>query len=268
MRRGVAGLAVLLAAGVVSGVTADPAAAAMRLDRVQASGTLRVCIWPEYYAISYRNLRTGELQGIDIDLAHAFARDLGAKAAFVESSFGRFIDDLLADRCDIGMFAIGVTPERAKRVTFSDPYLRSGIYAVTTRSHARVHGWHDIDRDGVVVAVQKDTFMDGFARGAFKAARVVAVTRPQEREDEVQSGRADTFLTDFPYGQRMLAFHAWARLIQPDSPVQVTPYAYAVAPGDGAWLDRVNAFVAAAKKDGRLAASAARNGLTPIVATD
>jgi ABC-type amino acid transport substrate-binding protein len=268
MRRGVAGAAVLLAMLLAAGVVAGPAAATMRLDRVLASGTLRVCMWPEYYAISFRNQRTGELQGIDIDLAHAFARDLGAKATFVESSFARFIDDLLADRCDIGMFAIGVTPERAKHVVFSAPYLRSGIYAITTRTHARVHGWNDIDRDGVVVAVQKDTFMDGFARGAFKAAKVVAVTRPQEREDEVQSGRADTFLTDFPYGQRMLAFHAWARLIKPDPPVQVIPYAYAVAPGDGAWLDRVNAFVAAVKKDGRLATFAARNGLTPIVATN
>ncbi|WP_448188492.1 substrate-binding periplasmic protein [Azospirillum sp. sgz301742] len=264
MRSGVAALAVLLAAGMAAGT----AKAAPRLDGVQASGTLRVCVWPDYYAISYRNPRTGELQGIDIDLANAFASDLGVAVAFVETSFVRFVDDLLADRCDIGMFAIGVTPARAQRVAFSDPYLRSGIYAVTTRAHARIHGWEDIDRDGVVVAVQKDTYMDGFARTSFKAAKVVAVTRPQEREDEVQSGRADAFLTDFPYGQRMLAFHAWARLIQPESPVQVTPYAYAVSPGDGAWLDRVNAFVAAVKQDGRLAAFAARNGLTPIIATD
>lgn len=264
MRGGVVALALLLAAGVA----ASTAKASPRLDRVRASGTLRVCIWPEYYAISYRNQRTGEFQGIDIDLAHAFAHDLNATAAFVESNFGRFIDDLLTDRCDIGMFAIGVTPERGQRVAFSDPYLRSGIYAVTTRTHARVHDWDDVDRDGMVVAVQKDTVMEGFARASFKAAKVVAVTRSQEREDEVQSGRADAFLTDFPYGQRMLAFHAWARLIQPEPPVQVTPYAYAVAPDDQAWLDRVNAFVAAVKKDGRLAAFAARNGLTPIVATD
>lgn len=252
----------LLAAWVAAGT----AVAATRLEGIRASGTVRVCVWPEYYAISYRNQRTGEFQGIDIDLAHAFARDLGVTAAFVESNFGRFIEDLLIDRCDIGMFAIGATPERAQRIAFSAPYLRSGIYAVTTRTHARIQGWGDIDRDGVVVAVQKDSFMDRFARTTFKAAKTVAVTRPLEREDEVQSGRADVFLTDFPYGQRMLAFHAWARLIQPDPPVQVTPYAYAVAPGDPAWLDRVNAFVTAVKTDGRLAAFAARHGLTPVVA--
>ncbi len=37
---------------------------------------LRVCIWPEYYAISYKNPRTGELEGIDIDLAREMAKEL------------------------------------------------------------------------------------------------------------------------------------------------------------------------------------------------
>ena len=154
-------------------------------------------------------------------------------------------------------------------MAFSQPYLRSGIYAVTTQTN-------DTDQalggsgpqSGNVVAVQKDTYMDGYARREMKAARIVAVTRPQEREEEVQAGRADAFLTDYPYGQRMLAFHPWARLVVPDVPVQPTPYAYAVAPGDAAWLERVNAFVAAIKADGRLESIAARYKLTPIVARD
>ncbi|HYH23562.1 MAG TPA: ABC transporter substrate-binding protein [Azospirillum sp.] len=239
-----------------------------RMAQVQETGALRVCMWPDYYSISYRNERTGELQGIDIELARAFAADLGVRVAFVETSFARFIDDLLADRCDIGMFAIGATVARAQRVAFSQPYLRSDIYAVTTRTNARVSGWADIDRDGMVVAVQTGTLMDAFAREHIRRARIVAVARPQEREDEVQSGRADAFLTDYPYGVRMLAFAPWARLIVPDPPVHVTPYAYAVAPGDPAWLARVDAFVAAIKKDGRLEAAAARNNLSAIVARD
>ncbi len=258
--------AVVLAMFLTAGVAVGTCMAGTRLDRVRNGGTLRVCMWPDYYAITYRNPRTGELQGVDIDLARAFAHDLGARVEFVASSFERFSDDLLADHCDVGMSAIGITPERAKRVAFTDPYLRSGIYAVTTRTHPRVRGWQDIDRDGVVVAVQKGSFIETFARTTLKAAAVVAVSRPRGREDEVQSGRADAFLTDFPYGQRMLAFHAWARLIEPEAPVQATPYAYAVAPGDPAWLERVNAFVAAVKADRRLATFAARHGLTPILA--
>lgn len=248
--------------------TAPAMAQEGRLQKIAAQKQLRVCSWPDYYAISFRNPRTGALEGLDAEMAQAFADDLGVQLTVVESSFPRFIDDLLADRCDIGMFAIGATPARAQRVAFSQPYLRSGIYAVTTQTNDTIRRWEDLDRSGNVVAVQKDTYMDGYARSAMKAARIVAVTRPQEREEEVQAGRADAFLTDYPYGQRMLAFHPWARLVVPDMPVQPTPYAYAVAPGDAAWLERVNAFVAAIKADGRLETAAARYKLTPIVARD
>ena len=239
-----------------------------RLHKIAEQKQLRVCSWPDYYAISCRTPRTGAREGLDAEMARAFADDLGVQLTVVESSFPRFIDDLLADRCDIGMFAIGATPARAQRVAFSQPYLRSGIYAVTTQTNDTIRRWEDLDRSGNVLAVQKDTYMDGYARSAMKAARIVAVTRPQEREEEVQAGRADAFLTDYPYGQRMLAFHPWARLVVPGMPVQPTPYAYAVAPGDAAWLERVNAFVAAIKADGRLESVAARYKLSPIVARD
>jgi ABC-type amino acid transport substrate-binding protein len=247
---------------------ADNAQAGGRLEKIASDKKLRVCMWPDYYAISFRNPRTNALEGVDIELARAFAADLGASLEFVETSFSRFIEDLLADRCDIGMFAIGATPARAAKLSFSQPYLRSGIYAVTTKTNAQIHRWTDMDQEGNVIVVQSGTFMDGYARNAMTHARIVAVTRPQEREEEVQAGRADAFLTDYPYGQRMLAFHPWAQLIVPDQPVQPTPYAYAVAPGDEAWLARVNAFVAAIKADGRLAAAAERYKLTPIVARD
>ncbi len=40
-----------------------------RLDRVLGARELRVCIWPDYYGISYRDPRTQQLSGMDIDLA-------------------------------------------------------------------------------------------------------------------------------------------------------------------------------------------------------
>jgi hypothetical protein len=46
----------------------------------------------------------------------------------------------------------------------------------------------------------------------------------------------------------------------------VTPYAYAVKPGDDAWLARLNGFVTTIKQDGRLMAAAKRHRLEPIVA--
>src|SRR5947209_2997364 len=79
------------------------------LDRIVKSRKLRACIWPEYYAISYKNPQTGRLEGIDIDIAKEFAVELKAELQFVETSFSAFIADLQTDKCDIGMFGIGAT---------------------------------------------------------------------------------------------------------------------------------------------------------------
>ena len=80
-----------------------------RLQRIQTAQTLRVCIWPDYYGISFRNPKTLQLSGIDVDLARELARELGVAVSFVDSSFATLIEDVLSDRCDIAMFAIGLT---------------------------------------------------------------------------------------------------------------------------------------------------------------
>lgn len=242
------------------------AAAEGHLDRIHRSGELRVCIWPEYFAISYRDPRTGTLSGIDIDLARDLAADLGVTPRFVDSSFARLEQDMAGDVCDITMHAVGVRPDRARSMAFSDPYLVSGIYAVSSKANPTIAAWDDIDRPGHVVVVQKGTYMEPVMRETLHAAKLEVVDDFKAREREVESGRADVFMTDYPYGRRMLTMTSWARLIVPPRPVAPTPYAYAVPLGDPAWLARVDQFVRAIKADGRLHRAAAANGLLPIVA--
>ena len=93
-------------------VGAGQALAADRLARIQASGQVQVCIWPDYYGISLRDPRTLQLSGIDVDLAHELAHELGVAVQFVDSSFARLEADVLQERCDVAMFAIGITPQR------------------------------------------------------------------------------------------------------------------------------------------------------------
>ena len=88
---------------------------------------------------------------------------------------------------------------------------------------------------------------------------------PHAREQEVQSGRADVFMTDYPYSRRMLDNHDWARLVSPSASYHVTPYGWAMAPGDDAFHARVERFITAIKTDGRLLESARRHGLESIV---
>lgn len=237
-----------------------------RLRRIEADKVLRVCIWPDYYGISFRNAKTQQLAGIDIDNARELARDLGAEVQFVDSSFARLIEDITADRCDIAMFAIGITPQRQEKLRFTQPHLASDIYAITTRSNRRIQTWADIDKAGTVVVVAKGTLHEPVMKARLRAAELRVVDTPAAREQEVQSGRADVFMTDFPFSRRMLDNNDWARLVSPTETYHVTPYAWALRPGDDRFHARVEKALADMKRDGRLLANAKRHGLEPIVA--
>jgi ABC-type amino acid transport substrate-binding protein len=234
--------------------------------QIQANKSVRVCIWPDYYSITYRNPKTQTLTGIDIDLAHELGKDLGVAVEFVDSSFAKLVDDLTQDRCDVAMFAVGITPTRQEKLRFTRPHLASDIYAVASKTNRRIKDWADIDKPESVVAVAKGTLHEPIMKDKLKAAKLLVLDTSFAREQEVQSGRADVFMTDYPYSQRFLANADWARLVSPPGVYHVTPYAYAVKPGDDAWLARLDGFVAAIKQDGRLLVAAKRYRLEPIVA--
>ncbi len=241
------------------------AAQSPRLSAIMTRGELQACIWPEYFAISYRNPRNGEMEGLDIDMARALAARLGVRLAFVETNFAEFMDRLDDGGCDIAMMAVGVTPARARRVAFSKPYMASPVYAVTTRTNTRIQSWQDIDRAGTVVAVAAGTVMEPLMRETLRNAEVMVVAAPRTREGEILSGRADVFMSDYPYTRRMVLMHDWARVIDPPGRFGETLYAYAIARGDAAWLAEVNAFLERMRGDGSLLRSAQRHGLTPIM---
>ena len=237
-----------------------------RLDRVKNAKMVRVCIWPDYFSITYRNPKTQQLTGIDIDMAMELGKDLGVAVEFVDSSFAKLVDDVTQDRCDVAMFAVGVTRERATKLRFTAPHLSSDIYAITTKTNRRIKGWEDIDKPGAVVAVAKGTLHEGVLKDKLKAAQLLVLDTPFAREQEVQSGRADVFMTDYPYSQRFLVNADWARLVSPPGAYHMTPYAYAVKPDDDKWHARLERFVSDTKNDGRLMAAAKRHKLDPIVA--
>ena len=236
------------------------------LKRIETTKKLRVCIWPDYYGISFRNPKTQQLKGIDVDNAHDLAKELGATVEFVDSSFAKLIDDVNNDRCDIAMFGIGITPARQEKLRFTQPHLASDIYAITTKVNRRIQSWADIDKAGTVVVVAKGTLHEPVMKAKLKAAELRVVDTPAAREQEVQSGRADVFMTDYPFSRRMLDNSDWARLVAPPEVYHISPYGWAIKFGDDRFYARVEHILADMKRDGRLMVNAKRNGLDPIVA--
>src|ERR1700709_2533042 len=113
---------------------AASAEAMPRLQRVIEAKELRVCIWPDYYGISYRNPKTRLLSGLDIDIATELGKDLGVTVRYVDSDFQKLVERLVNDDCDIAMHGVGITPARRSQLQFTKPTMRSDIYAIASRS--------------------------------------------------------------------------------------------------------------------------------------
>jgi cyclohexadienyl dehydratase len=225
-----------------------------RLFEVTKAKKLRVCQYPLYYSISYRDPKTGEIVGIDADLAKEFAKELDAKLEIVESSFATF-----------GMFGVGASLKRAQAVEFSKPYLVTNVYGVT-RKDSSIKSWADVDKAGVKAAVSLGSFIEPFMKSYLKNAEVVSIAPPDTREGELVARRVDIIMTDFPTAVKVTDEFDWAVTILPNEKLAITPYAYVVPQGDQIWLNYINLFVDTIKLDGRLMKYAKKHKLDPIVA--
>jgi arginine/lysine/histidine/glutamine transport system substrate-binding/permease protein len=88
--------------------------------------TLQVGTEPAYPPMEFPG-QGGELQGFDIDLMKAIANAAGFQVTFQSLPFDGLIPALQAKTIDAAISSITITEERAKTVSFSRPYFKSGL---------------------------------------------------------------------------------------------------------------------------------------------
>ena len=201
-----------------------------RWSACAAAGTLRVCIWPDYYGITYRNPRSQQLSGLDIDLSsRAGARELGGGAGSTSSPRSRnWWATSTAAAATWPCSPSACWPAARSSWPSPSPTCRATSTASPPAPAARCGSGATSTSPACVVAVQAGTFMEPVMRDALKQARMVVISPPATREQELEAGRVDVFMTDYPYSRRLLDNADWARLVAPQRPFFVLPYAYAV----------------------------------------
>ena len=87
------------------------------------------------------------------------------------------------------------TSERRKSISFSDPYLTTGLGLLVAKA-SPLHGIDDLDVEGKTVAVRQGTTGEVWARANLKHAKVLALEKESSAVQEVIQGNADAFLYD------------------------------------------------------------------------
>lgn len=165
------------------------------LDRIAASGILRVGMTGDYAPFSLE--RDGVLSGADVELALELARSLGVEARFVQTSWPTLLDDYAAGRFDVAMSGISVTPQRARQAQFSTPYHRGGkTPIVRCGMEQRFDTLAEIDRPAVRVIVNPGGTNEQFVREHIRQAQRLVHEDNRTIFAELAAGRADVMITD------------------------------------------------------------------------
>jgi Na+/H+-dicarboxylate symporter len=105
----------------------DPATDGLpALERIRERGALRVGYAKDQLPLAFRN-QAGELVGLDIELAHALAWDLGVGVEFFLVERGQVPALLDRGALDIAIAPLAITPDHLKQVAFSTPYMEETL---------------------------------------------------------------------------------------------------------------------------------------------
>ncbi|GGO27643.1 transporter substrate-binding domain-containing protein [Deinococcus humi] len=96
-------------------------------------GVLKIGMEGTYAPFTYKDDK-GNLTGFDVDIAKAVAAKLGLKPEFVLTEWSGILAGLQANKYDVIVNQVGITPEREKAIGFSAPYAYSSPQIIVKKT--------------------------------------------------------------------------------------------------------------------------------------
>ena len=137
----------------------------------------------------------GTLKGFDIDIARALCEEIGAECVLVPQDWDGIIPALLARKYDAIIASMSITPERKKKVAFSDKYYNSP--AKFARKKGSGITISKAGLKGKTVGVQRATTHDSFITAEFgESVEIKRYGTQDEAYLDAIAGRVDLLLAD------------------------------------------------------------------------
>jgi ABC-type amino acid transport substrate-binding protein len=168
-------------------------AASSQLAQIQSSKTIKFG-WAAWTPYEYRDMNSGQLKGMLIDLANALAAQLNVKPEFVEDNWSTITQGIASGKYNVAIE--GVTMPRQKIVDFSRPLYQTDYTALVLAS-SKYQTWDDLNKPGTVIAVPTGANVDDQltamqAAGTFKG-QLVRLKDVGAAVLEMTSGRAAAY---------------------------------------------------------------------------
>ena len=220
-----------------------PSVHARSIDDIKKDGKIIIATEGQFAPFNY--FQGAKLTGFEVEVAEAVAAKMGLKVEWKALSFDALLTGLRQDRWDVVIASHGITDERAKAVTFTEPHYCSGGVIVAKDGAIKTAA----DLAGKVVSVQTGTT---YLENVKKVSAVKEVKNfPQDTDARAAlvSGRVDAWVTDRFVALNSLTANPGAGMKMGDF-LFIERIASAVAKGNAGLAADYNKALAAVMADG------------------
>ena len=197
----------------------------------------------------FESMKNGAFVGFDIELGEAIAQEMGAKTRWINTAFDGVFPALLAGKIDLVMSAVTITPERQKRLAFSQPYYLAG-QIVAVRKNQNLSGLEALR--GKTAGIQINTTASEVLKNEPKIGVRKYPTIDLALQD-LQNGNLDGVVGDAPTIRYFLA-HGFGQLKTVGAMLTRENYGIVMRPQDKNLQSEVNAALSRLRANGGYAA--------------
>ena len=220
-------------------------ATAASLAEIKSAGAIRIGTEGTYAPFTYHEA-SGDLVGFDVEIGRAIAAKLGVKADFIEGKWDGLIAGIDANRYDLVINQVSITPERQAKYDFSAPYIVSKAVVLVRNDDDSIKGFADLKGKKAAQSLTSN-----FGKlAASNGAELVATDGFNQSVELVLSRRADATIND------SLSYLDFKKH-KPDAPLKVAATqdsadhsGVLLAKGQPALLGAINQALISIKADG------------------
>lgn len=199
--------------------------------------------------LEFRDEKTGEFTGFDIELIKAIGEVEGFDVELKDMGFDGIVSSVKTGNIDIGASGLTIDEDRLESVDFSTPYYKAGLSVVVRANEDKIKSVKDLK--GKKIAVQIGTTGSKYAK-TIEGANVTDFDQVTDALMEVKNGGADALVNDNPVNQYYVSKSKKDYKIVGDI-LESEYYGIAVKKGNTELLEKINNGLKKLKESGEYA---------------
>lgn len=221
------------------------------VEQVMKRGVLRVGM--DIFQPWAMKDKNGELIGFEIDVATRLAEDMGVKVEFVPTAWSGIIPALLTGKFDVIIGGMGITPKRALKVNFSQPYDYSGMSIVAHKELAAgFNSLEQFNNNDVQIAVKLGTTAAAAAKKYLPNAQLRMFDNETQAYQELRNGKVHAVVGSAPRPAYEAVDYADSLFLPLTENFTKEPIGFAMRKGDPDTLNYFNSWITGVELEGWL----------------